>query len=50
MARWVGGIATRIPGRHHGHADRSGQLAAPETNIGLAGKPPKATSKPYTRH
>jgi hypothetical protein len=37
-SRWVGAIATRIPGGHHAHAGRPGQLAVPETNIGLAAK------------
>jgi hypothetical protein len=34
MGRWVGGIATRIPGGLQAHGGRPGQLATPETNIG----------------
>ena len=35
IGRWGGGIDTRIPGGSYAHAGRSGQFAAPETNINL---------------
>jgi hypothetical protein len=39
LGHWVGGIATRVPGGHYAAAVRTGQLAAPDTNMKIIDVP-----------
>src|ERR1017187_960656 len=39
VGRWVGGIATRVPDGRHADAARTGQFAAPDTNMKIIDVP-----------